>query len=92
MNWLYAATMAIFWFGSISLYAMAAHKLGNWGATLGWPLFTSLIVLTAGGLGIAAGEWRHATRRSLHLHLFGLWMLVVAVFVLAAAAKTMELP
>jgi L-rhamnose-H+ transport protein len=86
MNWLHAAIMAGFWFGSISLYALAIGKLGNWGTAVGWPLFTSLIVITAGALGIAAGEWRQASAISLKLHLFGMSMLIAAVCVLSATA------
>jgi L-rhamnose-H+ transport protein len=86
-NWLYAAVMAAFWFGSITLYGLASQKLGSWGLILGWPLFTSLIVVTAGGLGIAFGEWNAARPHGLRLQICGMAVLVLAVFVLSAASQ-----
>ncbi len=86
VNWLLAATMALFWFGSISIYGIASNKLGSWGTTLGWPLFTSLIVITADVLGIAAGEWKHAAN-PFWIQTAGISVLVLAVFVLSGAIQ-----
>jgi len=85
--WLYALVMAAFWFGSISLYGVAVGRLGNWGTVVGWPVFTSVLVVTASISGIATGEWRDAGRRSLELQCGGVAVLVAAVFVLAAASR-----
>jgi hypothetical protein len=52
-NWMLAAIMAVFWFGSTLLYGVAAGQLGTWGPILGWPLFMSLIVITATACAIA---------------------------------------
>jgi L-rhamnose-H+ transport protein len=88
-NWLCAIAMAVLWFGSIYLYGLASSKLGSWGPILGWPLFTSLIILTAGGIGFAAGEWKHASVGSLRLQASGMMLVVFAVFVLSIAAQRM---
>jgi L-rhamnose-H+ transport protein len=85
--WLLAFIMAVFWFGSTSLYGIASGKLGSWGPILGWPLFMSLIVITASVLGIMTGEWKSAGKKPLQIQLAGVAMLVLAVFVLSAASR-----
>ena len=79
--------MAAFWFGSTSLYGIASGKLGSWGTILGWPLFMSLIVITASVLGIVTGEWKNAGKKPLKIQLSGVVVLVLAVFVLSAASR-----
>jgi L-rhamnose-H+ transport protein len=79
--------MAFFWFGSTLLYGIAAGMLGSLGAILGWPLFMSLIVITASVWGVATGEWKGAGRRPLQLMFGGVAMLVLAIFVLATASR-----
>jgi L-rhamnose-H+ transport protein len=85
--WFYAFLMAIFWFGSTSLYGISTGKLGSWGTILGWPLFMSLIVITASVLGILTGEWKGAGKQPLRIQMSGVAVLVLAVFVLSAASR-----
>jgi L-rhamnose-H+ transport protein len=85
--WLYALIMALFWFGSTSLYGVSAGKLGSWGTIIGWPLFMSLIVITASVLGILTGEWENTGRTPLQIQLGGVGVLILAVFVLSAASR-----
>jgi L-rhamnose-H+ transport protein len=85
--WVLAFIMAVFWFGSTSLYGIASGKLGSWGTILGWPLFMSLIVITASVLGILTGEWKNAGKKPLQIQLCGVAVLVLAVFVLSAASR-----
>ena len=87
LYWFYAFLMAIFWFGSTSLYGISTGKLGTWGTILGWPLFMSLIVITASVLGILTGEWKGAGRQPLRVQLGGVTVLILAVFVLSAASR-----
>jgi L-rhamnose-H+ transport protein len=84
---LLAFTMAIFWFGSTLLYGVSAGKLGQLGPVLGWPLFMSLIVITASVLGILTGEWKNAGKQPLRTQLSGVAFLVAAVFVLALTSR-----
>lgn len=88
--WFYAFVMAIFWFGSTSLYGISTGKLGSWGTILGWPLFMSLIVITASVLGIVTGEWKGTGKRPLQIQLGGVAVLVLAVFVLAASSHWVQ--
>ena len=85
--WFYAFVMAVFWFGSTSLYGIASGKLGSWGTILGWPLFMSLIVITASVLGIVTGEWKNSGKQPLRIQMGAVGVLVLAVFVLSAASR-----
>lgn len=88
-HWLPSFTMAVFWFGSTFLYGISTVKLGAWGAILGWPLFMSLIVITASLLGVATGEWKNGGATPLRLQRAGVALLVLAVFILAARSRSL---
>jgi len=85
--WLLAAVMAFFWFGSTVMYGVATVKLGDLGTVLAWPLFMSLIVITASIWCIATGEWKNAGRQPLLVMFAGVGVLVIAIFVLSAAVR-----
>lgn len=85
--WFLAFVMAAFWFGSTILYGISTGKLGELGAVLGWPLFMSLIVITASVLGIVTGEWKGTGKKPLRIQIAGVAVLVLAVFVLAKASR-----
>jgi L-rhamnose-H+ transport protein len=80
-----AMVMAILWFFSTALYGVATIRLGELGAIVGWPVFMSLIVITAGVLGIITGEWKHSGATPLTLQMLGMFLLVVAVIALSRA-------
>ena len=85
--WGLAAVMAFFWFGSTVMYGVAATKLGALGPVLGWPLFMSLILITATAWGISTGEWKHAGKQPLRIMGSGVAVLVVAIFVLGISSR-----
>jgi L-rhamnose-H+ transport protein len=86
-HWMLAATMAAFWFGSTLLYGLSTTMLGSWGTILGWPLFMSLIVITASLLGMLTGEWKNSGRLPLAIQWSGVALLVLAVFILASTSR-----
>jgi L-rhamnose-H+ transport protein len=86
-HWGLALLMAIFWFGSTLLYGLATVKLGTLGPILGWPLFMSLIVITASLLGMFTGEWKGSGAAPLRIQWAGVSMLVIAVFILATTSR-----
>src|ERR1017187_521330 len=86
-HWFLAAVMAFFWFASTALYGIATGKLGSWGTILGWPLFMSLIVITASILGFVTGEWKGSGKQPVRIQVAGVVVLVIAVFVLASASR-----
>lgn len=85
--WGLAAVMALFWFGSTVLYGVATVELGELGTVLGWPLFMSLIVITASVWGVVTGEWKQTGKQPLAVMLAGVGVLVFAIFVLSAAGR-----
>ena len=80
-----AMVMAILWFFSTALYGVATTRLGELGAVVGWPVFMSLIVVTAGILGMITGEWKHSGMKPLALQMAGMLLLVMAVVMLSRA-------
>lgn len=85
--WILAAVMAFFWFGSTVMYGISTVNLGELGTVLAWPLFMSLIVITASVWGVATGEWKSAGRQPLVVMFAGVGVLVVAIFVLSVAGR-----
>jgi L-rhamnose-H+ transport protein len=85
--WGLAAVMAFFWFGSTVMYGVATVKLGELGTVLGWPLFMSLIVITASVWGVLTGEWKNTGKQPLRIMSVGVAVLVLAIFVLSAASR-----
>ena len=79
----FCALMSVFWFGSSLAYGLASYFLGSLGPVVGWPVFMSLIVICASVLGWISGEWRTSTRRPLQLHVAGIALLVLALFLLS---------
>lgn len=81
-HWALALLMAVLWFGSSILYGLATVNLGSLGTVLGWPLFMSLIVISASVVGLITGEWKSSGRTPIMLQCGGVGLLVIAVFVL----------
>jgi hypothetical protein len=86
-HWGLALVMAVLWLGSTLLYGVSAAKLGTWGPVLGWPLFMSLIVITASLLGMITGEWKNSGRLPIGIQWSGVALLVIAVFILAGMSR-----
>lgn len=84
--WLLAGVMAVFWFGSTLLYGIGAGQLGSLGTVLGWPVFMSLIVITASLLGLATGEWKGSGRQPVRIMYGGIAVLILAIVVLSRAS------
>jgi L-rhamnose-H+ transport protein len=89
-HWILAAIMALFWFGSTLLYGLAASQLGAWGPILGWPLFMSLIVITATMLGVFTGEWKGCGPLPIRVQWTGVTVLVGAIFILAGSTRYLQ--
>ncbi len=86
-HWALALVMAVCWFGSTLLYGLSTVELGGWGPILGWPLFMSLIVITASLLGVFTGEWKNSGASPLRIQWSGVTLLVLAVFILAETSR-----
>jgi L-rhamnose-H+ transport protein len=89
-HWMLAAIMAVLWFGSTLLYGLAASQMGTWGPILGWPLFMSLIVITATVLGMLTGEWKGCGPLPIRIQWTGVTVLVLAIFILADSSRHLQ--
>lgn len=85
--WLLAAIMALFWFASTILYGASTTTLGQLGTVLAWPLFMSLIVITATIWGAITGEWKNAGKQPLLIMVGGVAVLIAAIFVLGLSSR-----
>jgi hypothetical protein len=59
--------------------------MGSFGATLGWPLFMTVMVLVANFWGIATGEWKNAGPRALRSLAAGIVLMIAALVIISAA-------
>ena len=86
-HWLLAALMAISWFGSTILYGASTTTLGQLGTVLAWPLFMTLIVITATICGVVTGEWKDAGSQPFRMMVSGVGVLIAAIFVLGLSSR-----
>ena len=86
-HWLLAALMAICWFGGTILYGASTTTLGQLGTILAWPLFMSLIVITATTCGAVTGEWKDAGSQPFLIMATGVGVLIAAIFVLGLSSR-----
>ena len=61
-----AAAMGLLWYSALLLYGMASEKLGKLGASVAFALFSIGTVLFANLFGWLAGEWKGASRKTIH--------------------------
>jgi L-rhamnose-H+ transport protein len=85
--WILALVMAICWFGSTVMYGVANGSLGSWGTSIAWPMFMSLIVITASIHGIRTGEWKNTGSAPLRIQLTGVAVLILAVIEMQFVAQ-----
>jgi L-rhamnose-H+ transport protein len=80
--WFLTPLMGLTWISGTVLYGMGAIQMGQMGPTIGWPVVMSMMVLTANGWGLLAGEWRGAGGAAVRLAASGLVTIIIAMFVL----------
>ncbi len=82
--WPLAATMGLMWFGGIAVYGVGAAAMGSpLGAVVGWPVFMSMVIVTANVWGALTGEWEGAGNRARTLSWLGVAILITAIVVIA---------
>ena len=77
--WLLCIAMGAMWMGGIAAYGMGAAKMGRLGASLGWPLFMSTIIVTANVWGWITKEWQGAGSKAVKWMIASLVVLFVAI-------------
>lgn len=84
--WLGAIVMGLLWFGGISIYGMGASTMGPLGGVLGWPVFMSMVIVTANVWGALSGEWSGASNKAKRLSWLGIAILIAAIVVISYGA------
>jgi L-rhamnose-H+ transport protein len=74
-----AVSMGALWMSGFGLYGMGTRRLGDLGASLGWAMMMSTIVLVANALGIVTGEWNGAPAASKRRLAAGVFLVTCAV-------------
>lgn len=88
-NTLYAFAMGFLWLFGFFFYGLGATWLGKeFGPTLGWPIFMTVMVLVANFWGIATGEWKNARARALRYLATGILFMIAALVVIASGMRT----
>jgi L-rhamnose-H+ transport protein len=82
-----AASMGVFWMGSMAIYGVATVYLGALGTSVGWGLFQIFMVITANVGGLLTGEWTTAPKGARRTLYAGLALLTIATAVLAAGNR-----
>ena len=74
-----AFLMGAMWMAGISLYGIGARHMGAMGASVGWAVLMSSMVLVANILGMASGEWTGAPAQSRRGLMAGLALLLISI-------------
>ena len=78
--------MAVLWYGGTVVYGIGATLIGTLGATIGWPVYMALMVLSANVGAVIQGEWRGTTARPRALLAAGLAILLVSIVFFALSS------
>jgi L-rhamnose-H+ transport protein len=82
-EWGGAFAMGAAWIGGVMMYGAGAYFMGDLGPILGWPMFTSLMLVCAYLLGRLTGEWREAGTSVVRWMNTGVLLSVVSLFLIA---------
>jgi L-rhamnose-H+ transport protein len=82
-EWSSTMAMGAAWFGGTFLYGTGAAAMGPLGPALGWPIYISLLVITAYVLGMFAGEWRGSPAVVRRWMKAGIAVMVASTFLIA---------
>jgi L-rhamnose-H+ transport protein len=83
--WSLGALMGFLWLAGFVCYAPGARKLGELGASIGWSMMMSIMVITANLWGLLTGEWKGASRRAYRVLVSGVGILIIAICVIGYA-------
>ncbi len=84
--WVGACIMGVLWFGGVSIYGIGASTMGRLGGVLGWPVFMSMVIVTANVWGSVSGEWAGASTKARRTSWLGIAILVAAIIVISFGA------
>jgi len=80
---LIALAMAVLHDAAVLFFALGWVRLGPLGVPVGYPAFMSFAIIIGNVHGFRTGEWKGASRRSVHWIVAGILVLILGVIVLA---------
>ena len=83
LNWLIGMLMGLLFLTGLSLYGIGSLRLGVMGPVLGFPVYTSAMVLSANAAGILTGEWKGSPGSAYAFELAGILFLIGSIVVIA---------
>ena len=69
------------------IYGAGANKLGRIGPSIGWAALMASVVIVANLWGFLTGEWRGTGTRPVRTMSAGLFVLLVAIFIIGLSNK-----
>jgi L-rhamnose-H+ transport protein len=82
-HWFYGMLMGLLFMTGLSLYGIGSLRLGTLGPVLGFPVYTSAMVLSANVAGVVTGEWRGSPHVAYVYELLGILLLISSIAVIA---------
>lgn len=82
-NWFLGMLMGLLFVTGLSLYGIGSLRLGTMGPVLGFPVYTSAMVISANAAGFMTGEWRGSPRSSYIYEIFGIFLLIGSIVIIA---------
>lgn len=83
-HWFFGMLMGLLFATGLSFYGIGSLRLGTMGPVLGFPVYTSAMVLSANTAGFLTGEWRGAPRAAYLYELCGIMLLIGSITIIAA--------
>lgn len=88
-HWFFGMLMGLLFVTGLSLYGIGSLRLGTMGPVLGFPVYTSAMVLSANTAGIATGEWQGSPKAAYAYELLGILLLITSIVVIAFGNRAM---
>lgn len=87
-HWFFGMLMGLLFVTGLTLYGIGSLRLGTMGPVLGFPVYTSAMVLSANTAGVVTGEWRGSPRIAYLYELLGILLLVISIVVIAVGNRS----
>jgi L-rhamnose-H+ transport protein len=87
LNWFIGMLMGLLFVSGLSIYGIGSLRLGTMGPVLGFPVYTSAMVLSANTAGFLTGEWRGSPRSAYIYEFLGILLLIGSIIVIAAGSR-----
>jgi L-rhamnose-H+ transport protein len=79
--------MGLLWILSVFVYGAASAQMAVMGPIVGWPLFMSVVIITANVWGLATGEWAGVGRGPRAIMLAGIAFLILGFCFVGVATR-----